>query len=201
MLKLFEVSGFKNFLDPITLNFADARDYKFNHDCVADGLISKLIIYGKNAIGKSNFGWALFDIAPRYQQRHPSMTLEEDLFDPSYLNVLNSNGFAEFRYVFQFEDQQIEYLNKKNYRQKLIYEKVIIDNELIFAHDRENPGNCNTEGIAKMSPTLLLDFDKVSSVFNYVGTSRPKTSQKHCDIRLRIYLIFQNIARHLKINY
>ena len=27
MLKLFEVSGFKNFKDTITLDFSDARDY------------------------------------------------------------------------------------------------------------------------------------------------------------------------------
>jgi AAA15 family ATPase/GTPase len=75
MLKLFEVKGFKNFQNPITLNFADVRDYKFNTNCITNGLISKLIIYGKNAIGKSNLGLALFGIVPRYNFVPPNTPL------------------------------------------------------------------------------------------------------------------------------
>ena len=56
MLKLFEVSGFKNFKDTFSLNFADVRDYKFNTACIAHRLIDKGIIYGRNAVGKSNSG-------------------------------------------------------------------------------------------------------------------------------------------------
>lgn len=62
MLKLFEVKGFKNFFEPTSINFADVRDYKFNSNCITNNLIGKAIIYGKNSIGKSNFGLALFDI-------------------------------------------------------------------------------------------------------------------------------------------
>ena len=62
MLKLFEVSGFKNFKDTVRLDFSDIRDYKFNPQCITNGLIGKAIIYGKNSIGKSNFGLAVFDI-------------------------------------------------------------------------------------------------------------------------------------------
>ena len=62
MLKLFEVAGFKNFKNRFSLDFSDVRDYGFNTDCVNNDLISKMIIYGKNSIGKSNIGLALFDI-------------------------------------------------------------------------------------------------------------------------------------------
>ena len=61
MLKLFEVTGFKNFENTIHLDFSDIRDYKFNDFCIVDGLLSKLIVYGKNSVGKSNLGLALFD--------------------------------------------------------------------------------------------------------------------------------------------
>ena len=62
MLKLFEVSGFKNFKDTVRLDFSDIRDYKFNPQCITNGLIGKAIIYGKNSIGKSNFAKLDFPI-------------------------------------------------------------------------------------------------------------------------------------------
>ena len=45
MLKLFEVMGFKNFKDRITLDFSDVRDYKFNPACITNHLIGKMIVY------------------------------------------------------------------------------------------------------------------------------------------------------------
>ena len=62
MLKLFEVSGFKNFLSPIRIDFSDVKNYQFNENCICNNLLQKLIVYGKNASGKSNLGLALFDI-------------------------------------------------------------------------------------------------------------------------------------------
>ncbi|MEG2138561.1 MAG: chromosome segregation protein SMC, partial [Oscillospiraceae bacterium] len=62
MLKLFEVSGFKNFKEKFSLDFSKVRDYQFNKDCVSEGLLKNIIIYGQNSVGKTNFGLALFDI-------------------------------------------------------------------------------------------------------------------------------------------
>ena len=49
-------------MDTVTINFSDVRDYHFHPECVTDGLLNTAIIYGKNAVGKTNFGLALFDI-------------------------------------------------------------------------------------------------------------------------------------------
>jgi len=62
MLKLFEVTGFKNFHHTFSLDFSNVRDYKFNEHCIKDGLLKNVIIYGKNSSGKSNFSLALNDI-------------------------------------------------------------------------------------------------------------------------------------------
>ena len=62
MLVKFTVENYKNFANPITLDFTETHDYKFNNQCVKNGLLSKIIIYGANSSGKSNFGFALFDI-------------------------------------------------------------------------------------------------------------------------------------------
>lgn len=57
MLKLFEVTGFKNFENTIHLDFSDIRDYKFNDFCIVDGLLSKLIVYGKTLSVSPTWVW------------------------------------------------------------------------------------------------------------------------------------------------
>ena len=166
MLKLFEVTGFRCFQETVSLDFSDVRDYHFNSACITSGLITNMIIYGKNAIGKSNFGSALFDIAMRYP-------LREDFFDATYLNTHNPNQYAMFRYVFKFKDEQVEYVYRKNAPNKLIYEKIILNDELLLEYDRDCAANCDTKGIAELSPTLILDFEKVVSVFDYVVANVP----------------------------
>ena len=82
MLVKFSVSNYKNFQDPISIDFTATHDYKFNTKCVHNGLLSKIIIYGNNASGKSNFGFALFDIVglltdkntdPKQKDQHLSL--------------------------------------------------------------------------------------------------------------------------------
>ena len=69
MLKRFEVENFKGFKDRLILDLT-ARDYKFNEDLAVNGIVNKGIIYGKNGIGKSNLGIALFDIVAPLYSRH-----------------------------------------------------------------------------------------------------------------------------------
>ena len=175
MLKLFEVTGFKNFHKPIKIDFTDVRDYKFNSNCVTNGFISKMIIYGKNAIGKTNFGRALMDITTitRLQRVRFVAAFEEDTYDVSYLNTNNNNDYAEFRYVFRFDDQEIEYIYRKNKLQSLVYERVSINDLLLFDYDREFPEKCDIDGIKKISPTLNTSFENVESVLAYVVSNTP----------------------------
>ena len=56
MLIKFTVENYKCFQHPITLDFTETHDYKFNRNCVKNGLLSKVIIYGANSSGKSNLG-------------------------------------------------------------------------------------------------------------------------------------------------
>jgi AAA15 family ATPase/GTPase len=162
MLKLFEVSGFKNFQNTIRLDFSDIRDYKFNTHCITKGLIGKAIIYGKNAIGKSNFGLAVFDIVSHLSSKNVTPNLYE-----YYLNVANQNDFAEFHYVFQFGENIVDYRYRKDEKQSLIYEKLILDNELLYEyHYLKNQGI--TEGIRKLAPTLNWVFQDTDCIVRYV---------------------------------
>ena len=61
MIKRFEVEGFKGFSKKLTFDMT-ARDYEFNSNIVRNNIVNKAIVYGKNGVGKSCLGIALFDI-------------------------------------------------------------------------------------------------------------------------------------------
>ncbi len=166
MLRLFEVSGYKNFDKKITLDFSDVRDYQFNTECINDGLLGKIIIYGKNGIGKSNFCKALFDVENHIRRSPPTE------YDETYLNVNNENDFAEFRYVLQFDKQTLEYIYRKNAFEELIYEKVVIDETLLFEVDKRNPWLMRVDGLEELAPSLNKSFDDFELVELQSNTSR-----------------------------
>lgn len=162
MLKLFEVSGFKNFKDWVKLDLSDIRDYKFNMNCIKNNLISKMIIYGKNSIGKSNFGLAMFDIVTHLS----SNNVTPNIYD-YYLNVDSLNDYAEFHYQFIFNKEEIDYVYRKDEKQSLIYERLCINNKLILEYDYTKKRG-NTDGIRELTSTLNLSLQDVDSILKYV---------------------------------
>jgi len=70
MLKRFEVEGFKCFDFPLIIDFSDIKQYSFNRDCISNNLLKTLIVYGKNAVGKSNLGLAIFDLVSHLVDRN-----------------------------------------------------------------------------------------------------------------------------------
>lgn len=162
MLKLFEVTGFKNFKDTITLDFSDVRDYRFNQQCIIEGLIGKAIIYGKNSIGKSNFGLALFDIVSHLSTKN----VTPNLYD-YYLNVADDKGYAEFHYVFQFGTDSLDYRYRKDEKQNLVYEKLVLNKELLYVYNYESKEG-KTDGIRAIAPTLNWAFQDADCILKYV---------------------------------
>lgn len=162
MLKIFEVTGFKSFRDTIRLDFSDVRDYKFNSNCITDNLLGKVIIYGKNSVGKSNFGLAIFDIVSHLSNKN----VTPGLYD-YYLNANSINDYVEFHYVFKFGQEEVEYRYRKNNKHTLTYERVSIDETMLYEYDyKQNIGN--TEGIKQIAPTLNWAFQDVDSILKYV---------------------------------
>ena len=161
MLKLFEVTGFKNFENTIRLDFSDVRDYKFNDYCVTSDLLSKIIVYGKNSVGKSNLGLAFFDIVSHLTTNN----VTPGLYD-YYLNVKNKAGYAEFHYVFTFDSGEVDYRYRKNNKQTLVYESVAIDGKRLFTYDYEdNRGDLT--GLEALTTTLNLSFRGTDSILKY----------------------------------
>lgn len=161
MLKLFEVTGFKNFQNTIKLDFSDVRDYKFNDLCITNKLLSKIIVYGKNSVGKSNLGLALFDIVSHLTTNNVTPGLYK-----YYLNVNNKAPYAEFHYVFRFNSGEVDYRYRKNDKQLLVYESVLVDGVCLFTYDYEN-NRGDLSGLEALTTTLNLTFRGSDSILKY----------------------------------
>ena len=93
MLKRFEVKNFMNFIERVSIDFSKVGGYQFSTNCITDGMISKMIIYGRNATGKTNLGRALFDIKDILPVN--SFLLIND----NYLNADSKEQYADFKYL------------------------------------------------------------------------------------------------------
>ena len=106
MLKKFELRNYKNFANDVVIDFQDTAGYQFSADCITDGLISKMLIYGRNATGKTNLGKALMNI---------TSILDGYGFwgDGIFLNADSKEDYARFSYTFQFGDNEVIYQYSK----------------------------------------------------------------------------------------
>ncbi len=132
MLRKFSVTNYKNFAGTVCIDFTDARKYDFNTECIKDGLINKALILGRNGVGKSNLGLALFDI---------SYTLTDNLANPlqvdpnSFLNGDSKKHFATFTYEFQQGKDIIYYEYRKRSPDMIIYETMSVNGNKLFTRD------------------------------------------------------------------
>jgi len=132
MLIKFTVENYKCFQHPITLDFTETHDYKFNRNCVKNGLLSKVIIYGANSSGKSNLGFALFDIVGLLTDKNTQKQLVDSA---TYINADSDSNEAKFTYVFKKADAEIQYSYKKSGPHQITFEELYIKGQKVFSYD------------------------------------------------------------------
>ena len=130
LLKKFTVKNYKNFQKEFTLDLGDVRDYKFNVNSIKSNIVKTGIIYGKNSVGKTNFGYAMFDIVYHLTDK---MRLPEIV--QFYTNADSENLEAEFTYTFTNNGQEIVYSYTKTTAYELIKESLYIDGKMIFLYN------------------------------------------------------------------
>ena len=129
MLKSFSVTNYKCFKDTETLDFHTHHNYNFNNKLIRNGLINKMMIVGPNASGKTNLGFALFDIV-RVLTDYTCNPRQGDA--PSFLNCESSEEYATFVYEFIFNDSILRYEYRKTDPNRIVYESLYVDKEIIF---------------------------------------------------------------------
>jgi len=180
MLKLFEVEGFKNFHEKITLDFSDVRGYQFNEHCVKDGLLKTGIVYGKNSSGKTNLSLALFDVAQHFA--------DKDDYSHRYENYLNNKILAQFRYVFQFGEDIIDYRYEKSTHKTLAYEYLTV-NDVLYVDKRYDSSDFgNLLGLQDFAPTLNFDFFSEGSIIKY-ALKNTKGKDDHVLYKMMQYIL------------
>ena len=131
MLKYFEVKNFRGFENTISLDFSKHRDYSFHDEFIKNNIINKGVIYGKNGAGKSNLGLALFDIV-----NHLTDKLKQAVTPYQHGDFLSDN--AEFKYIFQFDTNEVLYEYSKKDQLSAVKERLFINDELIIDYDFYN---------------------------------------------------------------
>lgn len=161
MLKRFEVSNFKGFKDKIVLDLSDHKDYEFNSQFIKNDIINKALIYGKNGSGKSNLGYAIFDIT-----YHLTDKMKVSL-NNSYINGDSDKNFATFVYEFQFFDFCVKYEYAKFNPIMMMYEKLFVNDSLVVHYDflTKKFFKLNIKGAENLNQNLS---DNIKSVVRYI---------------------------------
>lgn len=129
MLKKFMLKNYRNFRDNICVDLENIAGYQFSTDCLTNGIISKMLIYGRNATGKTNLGRALIDILVTLFGSIRNMD------NGMFLNADSVEDASSFYYSFQFGDKELLYKYARLSDRRLRDEELIIDGISIFKCD------------------------------------------------------------------
>lgn len=169
-LKSFEVSGFRCFSKKIKFNLK-ASNYAFNDSVIKDGYVKNAIIYGKNGIGKSSLGLALFDIVCHLTDKEKEAIKQNSL---PYLSLDKPTASATFKYVFDLNSKELVYEYKKKNSIELLKESLIYAGELLVEFNYTKM-ECNIkEGYIGNLSTNLSSDDQLS-IIKYIAKNTPST--------------------------
>lgn len=167
MLKKFKVKGFTSFENELVFNLSSPNAYAFLPECVADGVVRSTVIHGKNGVGKSNLGLAIFDIF----EQLTDFKVDESLYR-TYLNanLPDDEGMAEFEYTFGFDGNEVVYSYGKTSLYDFVYEQLTINGNVIISSDRRNGTTftCTLPGTESLRNSLT---DTSISVLKYVKSN------------------------------
>jgi hypothetical protein len=130
--------------------------------------VNKAIVYGKNGIGKSCLGFALFDIVGHLtdKERMPSNYLR------SYINLDSGLPYARFKYYFQFDGDEIVYEYRKKDPDNLVDERLWINGVLLLDYAYADGGSRMVDRELCGDLTIEL-IDNRLSVVKYIYRNTP----------------------------
>jgi AAA15 family ATPase/GTPase len=158
MLKTFKVNNFKSFEEELFFDFT-AANYAFNSQCVKSNLVKTALIFGKNASGKSNLGWAMYDIVS-----HLTDTNSAALPRHYYLNANSTKKAAAFRYEFTFLNKTVVYTYEKDEDRRLLSEALSIDGAEVVKFQLGSQIETTLKGTEHLNKTLSNERINISAL-------------------------------------
>ena len=129
--------------------------------------MSKIVIYGANSSGKTNFGYALFDIVAVLTDKQTDF---HQLDEGSFLNADSDEKEAVFTYVFQKNDKTITYEYMKSAPSVITYERLEIDGKKVFSYDFKSKEKDFSNMDMLFADSLNFDyFENNFAVLRYIA--------------------------------
>lgn len=194
MLIKFEVENFKNFENRIVLDLAHINGYEFKNELIKDGAVRGGIIFGKNASGKSNLGYAIFDIVTHLTDKEKAI---RDVYP--YKNLNSNSKYVDFKYLFKFEEVEVEYSYSKTEPEVLYREQLMIDRNVVISYDySSNKGYCSLVGTENLNK--VLDNNKLSFV-KYISNNSVLEKDKINDVFNKFMKFVDNMLLFYSLDY
>lgn len=128
MIKRFAVKNYKNFKNEIELDFSKVGSYRFSTNCLYNNLIAKLLIYGRNATGKTNFVNAISDVK--------QLIWEAGKVDETpILNAESNQTTVDYSYTFLINREELTYNYSRQQSGRLSYEELSMNGILVYYCD------------------------------------------------------------------
>lgn len=196
MLTRFSVSNFKGFKDEFVLDLTNPSSYEFNGSAIKNGVVNNAIIYGKNGVGKSNLGLAIFDILGHYSEVSKAQSRYV-----SYFNGNTGDTIPVFNYEFKFGQNKLKYKYKKIAYKAVKEEELSINGEIVAYLNRE----IEPQALIALSGTESLEKiikNKRLSLIRYIKTNANLNETKRNKVILEFFSYLDKMLffRSLNIN-
>lgn len=194
MLKEFRVQGYRGFKDELRWSLVPEGKYDFASYAIDEktGLIKSGIVFGKNGSGKSNLGYALFDII-----NHLGDGVQKD--NDYYYNFVYAdlpNGEVRFTYIFDFDSHELEYRYSKRRKGELTSEELFYQGRLVIKRTGQEPLFLEEFKLSDQERTNLEQGVNNISILRYLLSSQP-LPQGHYLVHLREFVQEMLWFKHL----
>lgn len=171
MLKEFRVQGYRGFKDELRWSLVPEGKYDFASYAIDEktGLIKSGIVLGKNGSGKSNLGYALFDIINHLVD---GVRKDDDYYD-NFVYAGLPNGEVKFTYIFDFDLHELEYRYSKLRKGELISEELFYQGHLAIKRTGQEPLILEGFKLSDQERTNLEQGVNNISILRYLLSSQP----------------------------
>ena len=187
MLQKFKVQNYRNFRDEFVWDLSNVKNYEFHENLVPGGILKNAIVYGENASGKSNLGYAMMDLLLHLTDTSHNVLKQRR----HYMNLDGNDRLVRFEYVFCFDSNILTYYYEKEEPEKVLREKITINHREVLSADQGCEAKVSLKGTEQLNLEL---WDGSISLVKYVARN---TVPDKSDADSRTFLQFVQFVERM----